>query len=134
MTLGARAQGPRVTIRPQPPDAVVLKAARGLPFISMREGRSYQSAELSLENSGDSTTVTVKVKGAPDLALGLGKGSRQLEIFVPEVKKAGVVGFVLENGGKTVTTGTVDLAPVRKMTIYILPHRSEERRVGKECW
>ena len=121
MTLGARAQGPRVTIHP-PSDAVVLKAARGLPFISMREGRSYQSAELSLENSGDSTTVTVKVKGAPDLALGLGKGSRQLEIFVPEVKKAGVVGFVLENGGKTVATGTVDLAPVRKMTIYILPH------------
>jgi alpha-mannosidase len=122
MTLGARAQGPRVTTHPQPADAIVLKAARGLPFISVREGRSYQSAELSLENSGDSTTVTIKVKGAPDLALGVGKGSRQLEIFVPEVKKAGEVGFVLENGGKTVSTGKVDLAPVRKMTIYILPH------------
>jgi hypothetical protein len=121
MTLGARAQGPRATILP-PPEAIVLKAARGLPFLSMREGRSYQSAELSLENAGDSTTVTVKVKGAPDLSLGLGKGNRQLEIFVPEVKKAGVVGFVLEKGGKTITTGAVDLAPVRKMTIYILPH------------
>lgn len=122
MTLGARAQGPLVTTHPQPPDAIVLKSARGLPFISMRGGRSYQSAELSLENSGDSTTVTVKIKGASDLALGLGKGSRQLEIFVPEVKKVEEVGFVLENGGKTVVTGTVDLAPVRKMTIYILPH------------
>src|SRR3984957_12110596 len=122
MTLGVRAQGPRVTTRPEPPDAIVLKAARGLPFIAMREGRSYQSAELSLENSGDSTTVTVKVKGAPDLTLGLSHGSRQIEIFVPEVKKAGVVGFVLENGGKTVATGKVDLAPVRKMTVYILPH------------
>ena len=70
MTLGARAQGPRVTTHSQPPDAIALKAARGLPFISIRESRSYQSAELTLENSGDSTTVTVKVKGAPDLALG----------------------------------------------------------------
>src|SRR3984957_4553478 len=122
MTLGVRAQGPRVTTRPEPPDAIVLKAARGLPFIAMREGRSYQSAELSLENSGDSTTVTVKVKGAPDLTLGLGKGSRQLEIFVPEVKKTGVVGFVLQNGGKTLASGKVTLQPVRKMTIYILPH------------
>ena len=53
MTLGARAQGPRVTTHPLPTDAIVLKAARGLPFLSVREGRSYQSAELSLENSGD---------------------------------------------------------------------------------
>ena len=122
MTLGARAQGPRVTTDLQPPDAIVLKAARGLPFISMHDGRSYQSAQLSLENAGDSTTVTVKVKGAPDLALGVGKGSRQLEIFVPEVKKETTVAFALESAGKTVTTGKVDLAPVRKMTIYILPH------------
>lgn len=112
MTLGARAQGPRVTV----------KAAKGLPFLSMHNGRFYQSAELSLENPGDSTTVTIKVKGVPDVALGLGSGSRQLEIFVPEVKKETTVAFAVESAGKTATTGKVDLAPVRKMTIYILPH------------
>ncbi len=108
--VAAHAQGPRLT------------AAKGLPFLSVRDGRSYQSAELSLENSGDSTTVTVKVKGAPDQSLGVGKGDRQLEIFLPEVKKATTVAFTVGNSGKTVAEGKVDLVPVRKMTIYILPH------------
>ncbi|HEY4337476.1 MAG TPA: hypothetical protein VGM89_16305, partial [Puia sp.] len=108
----AHAQGPRLTV----------KESRGLPFLSLREGKSVQSAQLTLENAGDSTTVTVRVKGAPDLTLGVGKGERKLEFFVPEVKKAATVSFALATAGKTLTTGKVDLAPVRKMTIYILPH------------
>jgi len=39
MPLGALAQGPGVTV----------KAAKGLPFISIHDGRSCQSVQLSLE-------------------------------------------------------------------------------------
>ena len=108
----AHAQGPRLTV----------DSAHGLPFISVRDGKSYQSAEVSLQNGGDSTTVTIRVKGAPDLAVGVGSGRRLLEIFVPEVKKPTSVPFTVVSSGKTVAGGKVALVPVRKMTIYILPH------------
>ncbi|HWB94676.1 MAG TPA: hypothetical protein VG605_22625, partial [Puia sp.] len=90
LIIAGRAQGPQVTI----------KAIKGLPFLSLRDGRSYQSVELSLENGGDSTEVTVHIKGAPDLRVGVGGGSRPIEVFAPEVKKATDVGYRLESGGK----------------------------------
>ena len=108
----AHAQGPRL----------IVKETKGLPFLSVRDGRSYQSAELTLDNPGDSTTVTVKIKGAPDLSLGIGKGTNPFEVFVPASKKPVATSFILEANGKTIATGKVDLEPAREMTIYILPH------------
>jgi len=108
----AHAQGPRLAV----------KEAKGLPFLSTRSGKSMQSAEVTLDNPGDSTTITIHVKGAPDLTLGVGKGERKLEFFVPEVTKATTTAFTIETAGKTSTKSQVALAPVRKMTIYILPH------------
>jgi alpha-mannosidase len=107
---------------PQSHASIVIKSVKGLPLLSIREGRSYQSVELSLENTGDSTEVTVHVNGAPDQQLGIGAGSRPYEILLPEVKKAEATPFSLIIGGRTVATGKVDLQPVRRMTIYILPH------------
>jgi alpha-mannosidase len=110
--VAAFGQGPRLTV----------KGARSLPFLSLRDGRSYESIQLSLENAGDSGTVTVRVKGAPAIAIGVGHGSRDVEVFAPETAKEKVVGYTVEAGGKTLASGEVSLKPVRKMTIYILPH------------
>ena len=105
-----------------PQAAIALKLVKPMPFLSVRDGRTYQSVELTLENGGDSATVTVHVKGQPDQQLGVGKGSRQLEIFLSEVKKPETVAFSLESGGKSIAGGKADLQAVRKMTIYVLPH------------
>jgi len=120
----AHAQAPQLSI----------DSARGLPFLSIRNGRSMQSAALYLNNPGDSTTITIRAKGVPDLTLVFGHGPRQLEFFLPEVKKPTIVPFTLEIAGKShaeasssshnkvLINGKVELPPVRKMTIYILPH------------
>ena len=110
--IAAFGQGPRLSV----------KGARALPFLSVREGRSYQSIQLSLENGGDSVAVTVRVKGAPVVEIGVGRGSRDVEVFAPEVKKETRVGYIVESGGQRVGAGEVGLRPVRKMTIYVLPH------------
>lgn len=110
--LAAQAQGPRLTV----------KDAAGLPFLSGHDGRSYQSIRLSLGNAGDSVRVTIRIKGAPDLLVGVGSGSRDIEALAPEVKKQTEVAYRLLVDGKTVAAGKVGLQPVRKMTIYILPH------------
>ena len=112
VSLPGRGHAPQLTV----------KTARGLPFLSVRDGRSYQSVELSLENGGDSTMITVHIKGAPDMNVGVGHGGRQIEVFTPEVKKASTVGYSIGENGRTVASGKVALTPVRKMTIYILPH------------
>jgi len=108
----AHAQGPRLKI----------DSARGLPFLSTQYGKPCQSVELALENPGDSTDVTVRVKGLPDLTLGVGHGSQKLEIFLPEVTKPSSASYAVSIAGKTTANGKVNLVPVRKMTIYILPH------------
>ncbi len=104
---------------------MTVKGSKGLPFLSVHNGRSYQSLQLSLENAGDSVSVTIQVKGAPDLVVGVGRGSRDIEALAPEAAKGDdnhVPGYTLEAGGKTLASGKVTLQPVRKMTIYILPH------------
>ncbi|HEV2478434.1 MAG TPA: hypothetical protein VGS79_02170 [Puia sp.] len=112
LAIAAQAQGPRVTV----------KDAKGLPFLSEHDGRSYQSIRFSLENAGDSVPVTVQIKGTPDLVVGVGSGSRDIEALAPEVRKETEVGYRLLVDGKIVGSGKVGLQPVRKMTIYILPH------------
>jgi hypothetical protein len=131
---------------------ITIKSTRPLPFLSTRSGRNVQSAELTLNNPGDSSTIIVRAKGAPDLSLAVGKGERKFEIFLPEVTKPTTSSFTIAVAGnppavKTAAsnapassaaasnapassaatstpliTGKVDLTPVRKMTIYILPH------------
>src|ERR1700760_2697001 len=98
--------------------SITLKSATGLPFLSTREGRSVQSAELTLENSGDSTTVSVKVAGLGPQPLEVAKGSHSLEIFFPQIKQPTTTSFSIESNGTRIATGEVKLEPVRPMTIY----------------
>ncbi|GGB19700.1 glycoside hydrolase family 38 C-terminal domain-containing protein [Puia dinghuensis] len=121
-TVAAQAQTPPAANTGAPRAAITIKAVKPLPFLSTRDGHDYQSVELTLANSGDPTSVTVHVKGEPDQQLGIDSGSRQLEIFLPEVKKSTTIAFSLLTNGKVVATGKADLQPVRKMTIYVLPH------------
>lgn len=110
--------GSTLAQRPQ----VTVKDAKGYPFLSDRNGRSFQSFGISVENKGDSGQVVVRVDGAPPLTLTLGHGSREIEAFAPEVTKPGETRFRVEVGQQTVYSGRVSLEPVRKMTVYVLPH------------
>ena len=107
---------------------LTIDSTRGLPFIAIDGGREYQAAELILTNNGDSVRVSVRIAGMADQVIGVGHGDRTVEIRVPEVSAdssvdvtlAWAAGASASTGG--VATGKVGLHPVRKMTIYILPH------------
>ena len=101
---------------------VTVKAVTALPFLSTRGERSFQSIDLTIENAGDSVQATIMVDGAPPLRIGVGKGSRVIEAYAPEAAKAREAGVRVAVGQQTVYTGRVSLVPVRKMTVYILPH------------
>ena len=108
----------------QGPSFVVIKSSKGLPFITIDGGREYQAAELTLTNNGDSVPVSVRIAGMADQVIGVGHGDRTVEIRVPEVSADSTVDVTLVWGARETgaATGKVALQPVRKMTIYILPH------------
>ena len=101
---------------------VTVKAVKGLPFLSTRGQRSFQSIDLNVENTGDSVEATIMVDGAPPLTVGIGTGSRDIEAYAPEAPKPREARLRVAVGQQTVYTGQVSLEPVRKMTVYILPH------------
>jgi alpha-mannosidase len=101
---------------------VTIRSVKGRPFLSMRGERSFQSIDLTVENAGDSVEATIMVDGAPPLTVGVGKGNRDIEAYAPETAKTRETRLRVEVGQKTVYKGQVSLEPVRKMTVYILPH------------
>lgn len=92
-----------------------IKEAKGLPFLSNNHGRDCRSVALTVDNKGDSAVFPFRVKGLPEQAVVLRHGSQQVEVLVPD--KVGRTSFSLDKTKESVT-----LKPVRKMTIYILPH------------
>jgi alpha-mannosidase len=127
--------------------ALTLVSSKGLPFLSIAGGREYQAAELSILNSGDSTELALRVAGMADQRIGVAAGEQRVEIRVPAVTTDSMVEVALVGeaaraadtrrasssgwvspmaarsaGGKAVAAGRIELQPVRKMTIYILPH------------
>jgi len=102
--------------------AVSIAGVRALPFISTQDGHSYQSQELSLVNTGDSTAITIHVKGMAPQKFGIAGGNQPVEIRVPEVSKDSSVTIVLQRNGKLSDQKTMLIQPVTKMTIYVLPH------------
>jgi alpha-mannosidase len=117
-------EAPAVCVLQPVAPALTLVSSKSLPFISVVGGREYQEAELSLLNSGDSTGVLVKMEGLADQVLGVASGEQRVEIRVPVVTKDSVVlaGLVGASSGNVLGVGRIELQPVRKMTIYILPH------------
>jgi hypothetical protein len=108
-------------LRPVLP-AVTLTDVIAQPFLSRKSGHNYQSALLSFFNTGDSASVTVNIPGLPLQQLGVATGNRQIEIDLPEVTTDSSVALSIVQGKKTIAARTIALRPVRKMTIYILPH------------
>lgn len=92
-----------------------IKEAKGLPYLSEHDGKSCQSVALSVVNDGDSASFAFHVRGLTDRPVPVGHGASTVEVFVPE--HTGAVSFTL--GG---ARGSATLEPVRKMTVYILPH------------
>lgn len=98
--------------------SVLLAGATGLPFLK----GNMQPVRLSFINTGDSILATIKMAGLPDQPVGIGSGNREATVMVPAVAADSIITVRLERKGRLLATTQVPVHPVRKMTIYILPH------------
>lgn len=101
---------------------ISLSSITTLPFIVTRDQHESQVARLTLLNTGDSTGVSIRFSGLPAQKAGVGAGSQEVEIYTPAVTKDSAVTLIVEKGSRLIAQETVQLHPVKKMTIYILPH------------
>ena len=102
--------------------SVFLSELIGLPFITRDKNDLYQSARLSVLNTGRPGELTVKVQGMAPQVLQLAGGNQQLEIRTPVVTKDSTITVTVEKEGKTIGQMTAALQPVLLKTVYILPH------------
>jgi len=101
---------------------VFLSGVKGLPFVFRHEGMLYQSAALSLLNTGNPGTLTVKIAGLTPQVQQMMEGNNQWEIRVPMVTKDSALTVTLEKDRKLIGERTITLQPVVLKTVYILPH------------
>jgi alpha-mannosidase len=86
-----------------------------------KDGKFWQPIELSIHHAGPDATAIIKVDGADRYHRTVKSGSETLEILVPQVNTPRSAQVSIEAAGQSFTA-SVDLHPVRKLTIYILPH------------
>jgi alpha-mannosidase len=98
--------------------SVLLAGALGLPFLK----GNMQPVRLSFINTGDSILATLKMAGLPDQPVGIGSANRAATVMVPAVLADSTITIRLERKGRLLASTKVLVHPVRKMTIYILPH------------
>ena len=102
--------------------AVSLAGTQQLSFISTHEGREYQLAGLSLVNTGAPASVTIRIKGLAPQPFRVPTGQALVELRLPVVTRDSSVEILLQKDHKDIGKETITLAPVPKMTIYVLPH------------
>ena len=107
----------------QPVGATIsLTGSKSLPFLQTRNNTNYQTAGLSFTNTGDAAAITVRVAGMAPQPLQIGVGHQYAEVLTPEVTKDTEAELTIEKNNKVLHTTKLPLTPVKKMTIYILPH------------
>ena len=102
--------------------AISLAGTRQFPFISTHDGHEYQSAQLSLVNTGAPAAVSIHIKGLAPQSFTIPTGQELVDLLMPEVTKDSSLELVLQKDHKDVDRETLILQPVPKMTIYVLPH------------
>jgi len=102
----------------QAPASPSAKAIRGL---IEKDGKLWQPIQFSFQHSGQDATAVVRVDGVQRGQQTVTAGVQTLEALIPPVETVRTAQVSVEVAGKTLPA-TVALQPVRRMTLYVLPH------------
>lgn len=103
-------------------DGIDVTEFSGRPFIAIKDGRNYQPGMLTFVNTGAPATVAVNVDGMASQSLSIASGLQQAEINLPEVSQDSSIQVTVLRDKKVIARRAVVLHPVRKITVYVLPH------------
>ena len=86
------------------------------------DGAAVQPVRIALRHYGEPVEAVVRIEGAPEQKIRLAEGSNAVETFIPAVDKETTRAVAVAVAGKEVAARTLLQKPVRKLTVYILPH------------
>jgi hypothetical protein len=99
-----------------------VQSVNSPPVLVERGGQLRQVVQIGLHHFGAPAEATVRVGDSTAQRVSLSKPTEQLEIAVSAVERETTSPLSIEISGKAVATATVALQPVRKWTVYLLPH------------
>lgn len=115
-----------------PAEGTMVASLIAFPALLERDGRLLQPVHLAIHHFGAGGKATLWLKPAlstvvlPGGQVGadfdLRPGPQEQELMVPAVERESPVTVSVEVAGKVVAQQEVTLKPVRKLTVYILPH------------
>jgi len=85
-------------------------------------GLLYQPVKLTLFCLTDSMDVQIKTGTSPETSTKIYFGEQTIEALFPAVEKDSIVKIEVKTENETSVIGNLLLKPVRRMTIYVLPH------------
>ncbi len=121
---GLRFEGPSGVVMAEAEATTLVDRLEAFSGLVEQGGDWKQPVRVELRHFGGAGDAEVAVAGvAPvSVAVGSGRGRVAVEVLVPAVTSAERRGVEVRVGGRVLVRREVELAPVRRRTIYILPH------------
>jgi alpha-mannosidase len=101
---------------------MVVGAVHSPPMLVERDGQLRQIVRLAIRHFGPGTTARIQIGDAAPVSLPLRTGAQTCEVTVPPVDREQSVPIRVEVPGQPVSARTVQLSPVRRWVVYLLPH------------
>ena len=105
-----------------PVEGTAVGTLRSPAVLVERDGQMMQTVHVPLRHFGTAAEGCLRIDGAAPVNVTLQPGATTLEVQVPAVQTARTVKAIVEIGGKEVASQTVELKPVRRWVVYLLPH------------
>jgi hypothetical protein len=102
--------------------ATVLADVKALSAIQEKSGRLEQPVHVAVRHFGAPAQARILANGTALAQATLKEGNNVFEAAVPAVDRDTELKISLEMGGSSLASRAFTLKPVRRLTVYILPH------------
>jgi len=96
-----------------------IQASQG---VYSRGGSLYRDVKVTVQYAGKPFAGKLTVNSLPHTNVEVNSGSQTFTIQLPDAAQSAVYSFGINKGAKEAVSRNLQIRPVKKMTIYILPH------------
>ena len=100
----------------------VVDRVQTVRALQEKDGKMMQPVLVTLRHFGGEEQASVQMEGAEPTRLALKSGEQTVELQTPAVSEETKQKVLLQVAGKVASAQIVTIKPVRKLTVYILPH------------
>jgi alpha-mannosidase len=103
-------------------DFAIVKSAENSMFLVGKEGELNQNVRVNLLHYGKEAQAALKIEGSDPIVLPVSGPREELSFWLRAVEKDTPASVEITAGGKVLAQRELIVKPVRKWTVYLLPH------------